>query len=83
MSLPKLEHIKCSPRTPGQVRSCEVTVTFPVASKMKNNSTAKERPVIKEEMGDSKIDELKITKTQTTKEKLAGFSNKIKNTNME
>ena len=35
--LPKLEHIKCSPHTPGQVRSCKVTVTFPVASKMKNN----------------------------------------------
>ena len=50
---------------------------------MKNNSTAKERPVIKEEMNDSKKDELKITKTQTTKEKLQGFSNKIKNTNME
>ena len=50
---------------------------------MKNNSTAKEKPVIKEGMNDSKIDEHKITKTQKTKEKLAGFSNKIKNTNME
>ena len=37
---------------------------------MKTNSTAKEKPVIKEGMNDSKIDELKITKTQTTKEKL-------------
>ena len=37
---------------------------------MKNNSTAKEKPVIKEEMSDSKIDENKVTKTQTTKEKL-------------